>query len=320
MMLPPSHPFTTAQALEHGTSRGQLQRAVEQGLLQRVLLGVYAGIDLPDTPMLRARAAALVLAPTHVVCDRSAAWLHGIDHLDPRSRDVPPRLEVVAMDGTRTRASGTRGGTRALVAEDVMVLDGVPVTTPPRTAADLACRFGRLGAMGVLDQFARHHHVTEAQLRRLLIRFGGRRGVTQFRELINYIDGLAESPAESWVRLMIRDHQLPAPTSQVEVVLPEGTFRLDLAYPHLKVAVEYDGEEHHSNPADRARDLARRAALARAGWHVIVVRKDGLSGTGEDRWTRELRVVLADRVGSDRPRYARAEGSGVPRWRGSWRD
>lgn len=307
-------PFTTTQVLDHGGSRGQLQRAVAQGRVRRVLREVYVDASVPDTPAVRARAAALVLPDRMVVCDRSAAWLHGIDHFDPTALDVPPRLEIVATRGTRTRMRGTRGGTRDLVPDDVMVLDGVPVTTPVRTAADLACRRGRLGAMAVLDQFARLHGVDERQLRQLLLRLGGRRGVTQLRELAGYVDALAESPGESWVRLLAIDHQLPAPTLQHVVVLPEGLFRLDLSYPHLKVCFEYDGEEHHSSPDDRERDQVRRAALARAGWRVVVVRKDGFTGAGLDRWIRELRDAIGERAGSGKPVYARAEGSGAPGW------
>jgi hypothetical protein len=52
------------------------------------------------------------------------------------------------------------------------------------------------------------------------------------------------------------------------------TAYLDLGWPEYRVAVEYDGQEHHSSPSDRARDAVRRARLAELGWHVITVRRD----------------------------------------------
>jgi len=309
-------PSTVARAAAQGWTKRQVQQAVADGRLRRVLRGVYVDASVPDSTELRAEAAALVLPARMVVCDRSAAWLHGVDHWDPSDLDVPPVLDVVARHGTRTRLRGTHGALRTLAAEDVVVLDGgVVVTTPLRTAADLACQRGRLGAAAVLDQFARHHRITEADLRRLLLRLGGRRGVTQLRELAACISPLAESPAESWLRRLVLDHQLPLPTPQVEVELPEGCFRLDLAYQHLRVAVEYDGEEHHTTAADRARDQARRAALARAGWIVVVVRKDGLRGPGLDAWVADLRAAVAERSRPASPRFARGEGAGVHRRR-----
>lgn len=310
---PLTHPVTLAQATALGWTRRRLARAVEDGRVRRVLRNVYVDATVADSPQLRALAARLVLPERMVVCDRSAAWMHGIDHYEPSALDVPPDLEVVACTGQRTTLRGIRGGVRDLEPEDVMLLDGVPVTTPLRTAADLACRRGRLSAAAVLDQFARHHGVTSVQLRSLLPRYAGRRGVTQLRELAVLVSPLAESPRESWLFRLVVDHQLPPPLRQVVVDLEEGTFRLDLAYPHLKIAIEYDGEEHHTSPEDRARDAARRRALERAGWILISVRKDGMSGPGLDQWVRRLRGAVKERRGDGVPRFARGETPA--RWR-----
>jgi len=58
-----------------------------------------------------------------------------------------------------------------------------------------------------------------------------------------------------------------------------GIYRLDLGWPHLKVAVEYDGEEFHTSPEHRLRDMRRRERLARDwGWHCIGVGKGEVLG------------------------------------------
>ena len=49
---------------------------------------------------------------------------------------------------------------------------------------------------------------------------------------------------------------------------PVGPFLLDLAYPHIRLAIEYDGRDHRT--AERAlRDLRREAYLTRLGWGVL---------------------------------------------------
>jgi hypothetical protein len=145
---------------------------------------------------------------------------------------------------------------------------------------------------------------------RVLPRLAKRRGVIQLRELVPLTSPLPESMPESWTRMTIIDEQLPVPAPQVWVFVPGyGYVRLDLAYEELKIAVEYDGEEFHTSDEDKDADDARRAALRDAGWIVIVVRKDGFSGTGRDAWIRKLRQALAERLPSPTAKriYSRGE-------------
>ncbi|MEV4072683.1 DUF559 domain-containing protein [Nonomuraea fuscirosea] len=46
----------------------------------------------------------------------------------------------------------------------------------------------------------------------------------------------------------------------------------------FKVAVEYDGQQHHTSAADQQRDADRREELRRHGWRVIAVRRDVIPG------------------------------------------
>jgi hypothetical protein len=258
-----------------------------------------------------ARAACLSkLLPEHaVVCDYTAAWLLGIDCQPPAALDAPLALDVVSMGGHRgTTRAGTHGGKRDLRKDEIWVVGGVRVTSPLRTACDLACRRGRPQALVVLDAFMRHCGLTRAAYRAVLPRFRGRRGCTQLRELIEHADGRAESIRESWVRMEIIDAGLPIPEPQVWVRLPGlGRRRLDLAYRGRKIAVEYDGDEHHSEDVDIESDGERRERLRDLGWYVIVVRQEDLHGSRLERWLRELREVLTQRSPSHPPRFARGE-------------
>jgi hypothetical protein len=91
----------------------------------------------------------------------------------------------------------------------------------------------------------------------------GHRGIRQLRLLIPLIDGLSESPPESWLRLLTIRADLPTPELQIRVADKTGRIyaRIDLGYEKYQIAIEYDGEDFHSTPEQRAHDAARDAQL-----------------------------------------------------------
>jgi hypothetical protein len=282
-------------AAERGIPRHDVHLAVRHGLLRRVLRGVFVRVDIDDSIELRAAAASLVIGPSSVVTDRTAAWIHGIDVLTHAEKDVLPPIESCVLRWkSRCRREGVDGRTRDLVAGDIMVISGLRVTTPLRTALDLGCHLHRKDALAALDQFMRHHGISREQLNTAAVRYFRRRGVVQLRQLIPLADGRAESPRESWTRLAIIDAGLPCPEPQHRIEI-DGvpTYRLDLAYPRLRVAIEYDGEEFHDRTAGQRRhDAERREWLTEHGWTIVLVRKGDFTGQGHDRWLRELRAAL----------------------------
>ncbi|WP_156392226.1 MULTISPECIES: hypothetical protein [unclassified Nocardioides] len=316
-------PFTAAIARDLGISREQLRWKVKCGAVRTLLYGVYVDASTPDSLDLRIEAAALVLPPHAVVADRCAAWLHDVDILDFEEHDVIPELDAVSRDGKRASARrGVFGGKRDLSGSEVMLLPGgVRVTTPLRTACDVACLYGRYRAMATLDEFRRKHGISQLDLALMLPRFRGRRGVIQLRELIPLSTDRADSQPESWVRLMIHDEGLPMPEAQVDLVVPGwGPARVENAYAHLRIAVEYDGEKFHTLDGDRERDETRRAALEAAGWIILVVRKGDLKATKRAIWLAELAQAINERS-PDRPSkriYSRGPDQPSYRWRPSW--
>lgn len=297
MMLPPEipkTPFTWTQAKRLGLPRHRLDELATNGQVRRVLTGVYVSADVPDTPLVRARAAGLVVSPFVVVCDRTAAWMLGVDTFDYHELDIVPPLETYALRGhARTNRPECYGGSRDLLPGDVVVIEGVQVTAPLRTALDLGCKLSRRSALAALDGFMRVHGITREQMWAELPRYFRRRGVVQLRRLIPFADPRAESPGESWTRLAIIDAGLPVPKPQHWVVYDgRELFRLDLAYPHARVVVEYDGQEFHTSPEQRDHDRLRRKWLRDHGWTVIVVDKDSFTPEALAIWLRELRVAL----------------------------
>jgi hypothetical protein len=281
-------------ATELGINRKQLSAAVTNREVRRVLRGVYVAAECPDCIELRASAAAVVLHPGLVLCDRTAAWLHGVDVLDFRELDLLPPLDTFALrDLPRTVRRECRRGQRDLLDEDICLVHGVAVTTPLRTCLDLGCRLSRRSALAAMDAFMREHGVTHEEMLRVLPRYFRRRGVIQLRQLIPLADPRAESQPESWMRIDIVDAGLPAPEPQYWVTIGgRPVFRLDLAYPHAKVAVEYDGREFHEGDEQEDADRRRRAWLRKQGWTVIVLDKDSFTPDAVAAWTSELRTAL----------------------------
>lgn len=256
--------------------------------------GVFVSADTPDSPLLRARAAKLVISEHAVVCDRTAAWLLGCDVFRYAELDRIPPLESYVLRGhDPTDRPECNGGTRDLWPCDWFEMEGLRVTTPARTATDLGCKLSRREALAAMDALMRGYGFTVQDLVRLLPRYFRRRGVIQLRQLVRLVDGRAESSGESWTRLEIADHGLPLPEPQHWVsVNGVPTYRLDLAYPHARIAIEYDGEEFHSSPEARERDRARRLWLRAHGWTVIVVTKESFTDEAIRAWIGELRVAL----------------------------
>lgn len=294
MLLLPQEPMTRKRLIELGLSEGAIVSMLRRRVLRRVFHGVYAPCSLEDTLQVRAEAAALVLGPDQVVCDRAAAYLHGVDAYGV-SESHSRRLETcVRLGGTPTRHRGVDGRQRDLANRDVMRIGRLCLTTPLRTALDLGCALPRHRAIGVMDELARKHRLDPVEMAIECRRFRGRRGVVQLRELVTLVNPAAESPRESWIRLAIVDVGLPSPVAQWWVI-EEGVplFRLDLAYPHHRVAIEYDGEEFHRRTSDQiAADARRRDWLRRHGWIVIVVTKSDLAGSNAEEWLDQLRDAL----------------------------
>jgi len=294
----PETPFTPAMLRGIGISRKALEVAVHNRDVRRVLRGVYVRACAPDTVESRVAAARLVTSEHSVICDRTAAWIHGIDVFAWHETEVLPPIEsYVLRHHASSRRDGVAGGSRDLLECDVMEVGGVRVTTPARTAVDLACKLSARDGLAALEAFMREFGITRMDMRRLLVRYFRRRGVRQARPLVAMADPRSESSGESWTRYEILTHGLPAPEPQhwIEV---DGipTFRLDLAYPRHRIAVEYDGQEFHSSDSDREHDRRRRAWLRQHGWIVIVVDRDSFTASEVDAWIRELREALRSRT------------------------
>lgn len=137
----PGLPFTS----------GELSAMVLDGVLTGVFGHAFTSIAQPHTPAIRAAALASSLPPSWagrvVIGQLSAAWIY--------SCAAPPSHPTLFVDRDHRSTSLPGGGSYTLheVAfggEDVIRLAGAAVTTPLRTAVDVALREAPTVALPVL--------------------------------------------------------------------------------------------------------------------------------------------------------------------------
>lgn len=203
---------------------------------------------------------------------------------------------IRAPDAGNKRGRGRAVHRTDLEPDDVVDIEGVKVTSVLRTAFDIGRVPPEWRALGHLDDLASATGLCPEDLVDYVKKFPARRGIRQLRALIPMVDGRSESPPESWLRLLMFRADLPTPDLQVEVADPiDGHVfaRIDLAYEQLKIAIEYDGEDFHSTPAQKAHDEARDAKLRALGWIVIRINAERMR---TDRWGIVMEIEEALRV------------------------
>jgi very-short-patch-repair endonuclease len=242
-----------AGALGRGSVRGPRYR--------RLFPDVYVPAELEVDLALRSRAAYLLVEPDGVLSGYSAAELLGAS-CGPQ--DAPVEL---TYPRSRRRLPGLTMHRELLAADEIVVRGDLRLTTPLRTAFDLARRPSRVEAVAAVDALAHRFDFELDQLRTLRSRHLGLRGSCGLERVLELVDRRAQSPMESRIRVALVRGGLP-PAVQHPVPVEHGCCYLDLAYPELRLGVEFDGRHHRT--AEQARsDLHREALLTAAGWKII---------------------------------------------------
>jgi hypothetical protein len=108
---------------------------------------------------------------------------------------------------------------------------------------------------------------------------GRRVGIGRLREALPLVRTRSASRPETRCRLTLIDAGLPEPELNFDVFEGEEFLGcVDQAYPHLRIAMEYEGEHHLLDPVQWARDIERYDRLREAGWIIVRVTKTDLHG------------------------------------------
>jgi hypothetical protein len=215
------------------------------------------------------------------ITGRAAAALHGakwVSETSPvemlwRNNHCPPG--IIARD-------------ERFAPDEVMSLRGLSVATPARTGFDLARHLAGATTVAHLDDLARATRITRRDLVNLVDRYPRARGNKRARLLIDMMDAGAESPKESWLRLVLISAGLPPPTTQIPVTDGAIVAYLDMGWETPMVAVEYDGDHHRLDRRQYVKDIRRAESVAHLGWHVIRVIKEDRPREIVERVTRAL--------------------------------
>jgi very-short-patch-repair endonuclease len=259
--------ITRAEASQAGLSESQIRRRVASGAWSQRSNSVFVLAGAPRTRRQDLLVAALVV--DGAAAQRSAAWLLGLDDRGPGR----PVVGTARRGGTRHRWF-TLCRMPGLAPGDLTVVDGIATTNATRTVLDLAACCDDTELARLVDR-ARRRGLTH--LDRLAARFAtharpGRPGVARARRVLSELDAdlaLVDSDLESMTLSLLVSRGLPRPVCQHPVTIAGRRYRIDLAYPDQRVAIELDGFEFHSARDRFELDRTRQNDLVLAGWRVL---------------------------------------------------
>jgi hypothetical protein len=244
-------------------SSGDLTRRDLMRSYSKLHRNVYAQNGVALTALDRAHAAWLWSGRKATLAGHSAAALLG-------SKWIPADAPVELARVRRPAARGIQVHSGGIRDDEICEVDGINCTTAARTAYDLARRLPLATGVIRVDALVNATRVTVHQVDSVAQRYSGARGIRQLRETLDLVDGGAESPQETRLRLLLVQSGIPRPVTQIVVTNGRAKpRRVDMGWPEFKVGAEYDGEQHWTNPNDYAEDIERLEFLAVMGWVIV---------------------------------------------------
>lgn len=290
---------TRRQAMALGMTQRMIHRRVETGMWTPVLRGVYSFTGLPDSRTRRLWAAVLHAGDSGVLSLHTAGRLHGFEEI--RSTE----LVYLNVDDVRRHPPEGVVWHRQIdmVPADVVTIDGLPVTSIPRTGMDLAGD----PAMSItrLRRFVEsalvHRGFEPADFGVVLsrIRRSGKPGVTRMERVLDEVGPGVDLPRSELERLLDRViERAGLPSPRHEHPLPGAWDRpgfVDRCWPEVRLVVEADGRRWHTRRQQIATDHDRAIDAQAAGYQTTRLLWEHLHGDPEGT-ARRLRLVYEARL------------------------
>jgi very-short-patch-repair endonuclease len=284
-----SHTLAEIAAKQHGLVRtrqiglswGGIERRVRNGQLHRHYRGVYSVGHAHLSREGHWLAAVYAAGDGAALASLSAACLHRTLRYEPRT------IHVIAPVSRRPQPGFKLHRCRNLDARDIVIVNGIPVTTVARTLVDLTDVMSAERLANVIHEAAFLGIFSEAATRDAMNRAPGRRLSILEEALRLHNSGSAGSKSRNEDRFLrlVRGAGLPEPRHNV---LVHG-FEVDFSWPGLCVEVDGPG---HARRRTKADDRLRDAALQARGITILRFSEDDLT-LRPDQVLTELRARAA---------------------------
>lgn len=293
---PPKSPFAWEHVAPLGVTRGMIQTAAATGQIARLAYGVYIAADAVATDPVGShlqRAQALQLKrPNAIASHETAALAWGLALEDPVASAQSP-VRFIVPESPQARSLNSR---EARVAVRDLPRNhrtehpsGLLVTTPARTAVDVASTLPVPEALMTLDSAARlelaeqvgvgrirDHYTKPRDLARATepLREAAAHAATQFtRSALDLIVPIADPRRESGLESLSYGKMvvagLPLPELQVRLETPEGVFFPDFLWTAEMIIGEADGMVKYCTGADLLHEKWRQELLEQLGYRVL---------------------------------------------------
>lgn len=272
-------PLLRRTATLAGWSDDDLARLTRSGSWARLRRGAYLPGEMPESLAARHRLVVVAtmagLRRPAVVSHASAAALHGF----PLWRIDLSKVHVTRRPPASTE---TRGVLRCHVGRlrdhEVVRRNGLQVTSPARTALDLARTSDFERAVVLLDAVLNRRLVDATELRERLFDLAGVPGSRAAGRAVAFADGRSESVGESRSRIVLARAGLAPSVLQLEVATVRGiTYRTDFGWEEHRLVGEFDGRVKYDRllrpgqePGDAVFEEKRREdAIRDEGWGMV---------------------------------------------------
>lgn len=282
-----NEPFLGSEALRDGVVANKYQLRTRYRALYP---DVYLRDGAAPTLLQRTKAAWLWTRREGVIAGLAASALHGAKWV---ADDVP--VGLIWPNARPPRGIETRRD--RLLPDERTTLAGMSVTTPERTAFDLGRLIDGDEAVERLDALGRATRLDRGAVAEVALRHRGSPGMPALHRALELHDAGAESPRETWLRLLLIRAGFPWPATQIPVCDERGypIYFLDMGWEDVMIAVEYDGDQHRERTRF-GKDIVRSEYIAHLGWmHIRVVAGAHPSDVANRVWRAWPSSVRSDR-------------------------
>ena len=248
-------------ARARGVTDRELDWRLDTGRLISVHENVYRHPAVPFSQDMRFLGAVLACGSDAVASHRAAAVLRRWPNVRRSRPEVTtPHTDLPRIDGVTVHRA------LRLPPFERDVVRGIPVTAPGKTALDLCAVTPFDVAQEAISQAIILKLLRPEEVAAAIERSGGRgvRGTARLRAIGLTIDELRdlESVLELHGWRALEHLPIPPPERQVELVCDDGRkVRMDLAWPDLRLGLDWDGKRWHGTPARKRRTRERHQSI-----------------------------------------------------------